>query len=137
MTVVKIVVDSYAWIEQFSGSKKGNKVREVLEGADLLYTPDVVLAEIARKYMREGFDVNIVKARLELISANSSITYLDSRLALESAKCYLELRDNAQKRKLNNPSLFDAIVLATSRVLKAKLLTGDLHFKPLSETIWI
>jgi predicted nucleic acid-binding protein len=135
--VVKIVIDSYAWIEQFTGSANGNKVKEVLESADELYTPDTVLAEIARKYIREGVEDDIVNTRLEQITANSNITYLDSKLAFESAKCYLELAENARKNKLNLPSLFDAIVLATARVTNAKILTGDVHFKSLPETIWI
>lgn len=134
---MRIVIDSYAWIELFSGSLKGNKVKEVLESADELYTPDIVLAEIARKYIREGVKDSIVKTRLEQISANSHITSLDSKLAFESAKCYLELAENARKNKLNLPSLFDAIILATGRARNAKVLTGDLHFKSLPETVWV
>jgi len=134
---VKIVIDSYAWIELFKGSINGNKVKEVLESADELYTPDTVLAEVARKYVREDTAKDVVNARLEQIGANSSIVCLDSKLAYESAKCYLELSDNARKNKFNTPSLFDAIVLATARVLNAKVLTGDQHFKSLPETIWI
>jgi predicted nucleic acid-binding protein len=134
---VKIVIDSYAWIELFIGSAKGHKVKEILESADEVYTPDTVLAEIARKYIREGIEDKIVNARLEQIVGASNITYLDAKLALESAKCYMELADNARKTKLSTPSLFDAIVLATGRSLNSKIVTGDEHFKLLSETVWI
>ena len=134
---MKIVIDSYAWIEQFTGSLAGKKVKEVLENADELITPDTVLAEIARKYIREGIESSIVNRRLEQITANSLIVCLDSKLALESAKCYIELVDIARNNKLNTPSLFDAIVLATARLLKANILTGDAHFRFLTETIWI
>lgn len=135
--MVKIVIDSYAWIELFKGSINGNKVKEVLASADELYTSDTVLAEIARKYLREGTERDIIDTRLEQIGANSNIVCLDSKLSYESAKCYLELSDGARKNKFNTPSLFDAIVLATARVLNAKVLTGDQHFKSLPETIWI
>jgi predicted nucleic acid-binding protein len=50
---MKIVIDSYAWVEHFLGSKKGQKKKEILDNADEVYTPDFVLAEIARKYVRE------------------------------------------------------------------------------------
>ncbi|HIE32764.1 MAG TPA: type II toxin-antitoxin system VapC family toxin [Thermodesulfobacteriaceae bacterium] len=50
----RVVVDSYAWIEYFSGSKAGELVKEYLISASSAYTPSIVLAEIARKYMREG-----------------------------------------------------------------------------------
>ncbi len=135
--MVKIVIDSYAWIELFLGSSKGSKVKEIIESADEVYTPNTVLAEIARKYIREGAEETTVNERLEQINAASSIAYLDSKVALESAKCYLELLAEARQRKLNSPSLFDAIVLATGRVFKAKILTGDEHFRSLPETVWI
>lgn len=134
---MKIVIDSYAWIELFIGSAKGCKVKEIVESADEVYTPDTVLAEIARKYIREGVEDKIVNTRLEQIIGASNITYLDAELALESARCYLELADNARKNKLNSPSLFDAIVLATGRSLESKILTGDEHFRFLPETVWI
>lgn len=134
---MKIVIDSYAWIEHFLGSEKGRKVDEILENTDEVYTPDTVLAEIARKYIREGVADKIVNARLDQIAGASDITHVDAKLALESAKCYLELADNARKTKLKTPSLFDAIVLATGRSFKAKILTGDEHFQVLPETIWI
>jgi predicted nucleic acid-binding protein len=134
---VKIVIDSYAWIELFLGSSKGSKVKEIIENADEVYTPDIVLAEIARKYTREGAKEEVVNVRLEQINSASKIVYLDNRIALESAKCYIELLAEARERKLKTPSLFDAIILATGRVFKAKVLTGDQHFHSLPETTWV
>lgn len=134
---MKIVIDAYAWIEFFTGSEEGRRVKEMLESADEVYTPDTVLAEIARKYIREGADGKTVEARLEIISAVSNISYIDAELALEAARCYLELAAKARETKLNLPSLFDAIVLATGRTLKSKIVTGDEHFKNLPETVWV
>ncbi len=137
MTAAKIVTDSYAWIEHFIGSEKGQKVDEILADANEVYTPDTVLAEIARKYLREGIDLQTVDQRLNEVGEASNIISIDVKLALNAAKCYLELDVNAKELKLNRPSLFDAIVLATGRLLKSKILTGDQHFKNLSETIWL
>jgi predicted nucleic acid-binding protein len=134
---VKIVTDSYAWIEHFIGSAKGNKVDEILENAEEVYTPDTVLVEIARKYIREGIDPKIVDQRLDQITEASNIICLDAKLAATAAKCYLEMEVNAKKSKLNRPSLFDAIILAMGRSLKSKIITGDQHFRNLPETIWI
>jgi predicted nucleic acid-binding protein len=134
---VKIVIDAYAWIEIFMGSEKGRRVKEIVESADEVYTPGTVLAEIARKYVREGADDKTVDARLETIIVASTIAHVDAKLALEAAKCYLELVAKARKTKLNLPSLFDAIVLATGRSLKSKIVTGDEHFRNLSETVWV
>ncbi len=57
--------------------------------------------------------------------------------AMEAAKCYMKLSDEAEKARLRTPSLFDAIVLATTKLLQAKVLTGDEHLKKLPETLWI
>jgi predicted nucleic acid-binding protein len=134
---VKIVVDAYAWIEVFLGSEKGRKVKEILERADEVFTPDTVLAEIARKYLREGADERTTDARLETITTASNVTQIDAKVALEAARCYRQLAANARKCKLKSPSLFDAIVLAVGRVVKAKIVTGDEHFRNLPETVWI
>jgi predicted nucleic acid-binding protein len=135
--VVKIVPDSYAWIEHFIGSGKGRKVDELLGNAEEVYTPDTVLAEIARKYVREGVDLKIVSQRLDEITEVSTIICLDAKLAALAAVSYLEMEIDAKKFSLNSPSLFDAIVLAVGRSFESKIVTGDQHFKNLLETIWV
>ena len=135
--MAKTVVDSYAWIEHFLGSEKGKKADKVLLDSEELYTPDVVLAEVARKYMREGINDSIIEERLGQMEDASSIIGLDSQTALVAAKCYLEMEARAKNQKQPTPSLFDAIVLAVGRALNAKVLTGDQHFKNLPETSWL
>jgi len=134
---VKIVIDTYAWIEIFIGSKNGEKAKEMLQKAEEIYTPDVVIAEIARKYLREGMKEQSILERLTTIEETSEIIPIDKKIAFESAKCYLELIEKAKTRKLKAPSLFDAIVLATVKTLGAKLVTGDEHFEEINETLWI
>ena len=134
---MKIVIDTYAWVELLLGSEKGKKVVEILENAEEVYTPNIVLAESARKFLREGNDESTVAEWLDIINAASNITQIDSPLALEAAKCHLELVEKAKQSKQNTPSLFDAIVLATARINQCKVLTGDEHFKNLPETIWL
>lgn len=134
---MKIVIDAYAWIEHFAGSVKGRKVKEIIENADDVYTPDTVLAEIARKYIREGVEEEVVDLRLQEIANASNIVHVDTKLALEAARCFLELRVTARKSKQREPSLFDGIVLATGRLLESKIVTGDEHFRSLAETLWI
>ena len=133
---MKTVVDTYAWIEVFIGSACGEKAKEIIQKSEEAYTPDVVIAEVARKYLKEGVKEQTILERLATIEETSEITPIDKNIALESAKCYLELVERAKERK-QAPSLFDAILLATARTLGAKLLTGDEHFKGIDETIWI
>lgn len=134
---MKIVVDAYAWIEIFIGSEEGKRAKENIEQASETYTPDTVLAEVARKYLREGMNQETVMDRLTIITEASSITSISMETAMEAAKCYMKLSDEAKKARLRTPSLFDAIVLATTKLLQAKVLTGDEHLKKLPETLWI
>jgi predicted nucleic acid-binding protein len=112
-------------------------VKDILESAEEIYTPGTVLAEIARKYLREGGSEKTVKARLQTISSASNIADLDVETAMEAARCHSGLVSHARNLKLDTPSLFDAIVLGTGRILKSKIVTGDEHFRNLPETIWI
>ena len=134
---MKIVVDSYAWIEHFLGNEKGVKTDEILQDSDEVFTPDIVLAEIARKYTRESIEDGLILIRMQQIEDASNVIGLNAEISLLAAKCYQELEANTKKLKLNQPSLFDAIILAMGRSLKAKILTGDQHFKNLPETLWL
>ncbi|MEM3566313.1 MAG: PIN domain-containing protein [Candidatus Bathyarchaeia archaeon] len=132
-----VVVDSYAWIEIFIGSSRGEKAMKTIREAEDAYTPDIVLTEIARKYIREGAKENTIQQRLKTIEETTEITPINPQTAIESAKCYTQLTEKAKKEGLKAPSLFDAIILATAKTLNAKLITGDQHFKDLNQTIWI
>ena len=134
---MRIVVDSYAWIELFLGSPMGSKVRELIETADESFTPDSVLAELSRKYFREGAAEKLVRERLSAVQGASQIVNITPDLAVHSSKAYLDLFERAKKRKLQSPSLFDGLVLGTARLRDAKVVTADPHFKDLPETIWI
>jgi len=128
-------VDSYAWVELFLGGQKGQRVRGIIAEADEVRTPDVVLAELSRKYLREKAEVSTVRSRLETITSASLVTPVGVDVAVKAGEAFLELVDRAAKQRRRAPSLFDVIVLATARVHDSQVLTGDEHFEGLSETI--
>ncbi|MGB9760358.1 MAG: PIN domain-containing protein [Thermoproteota archaeon] len=134
---MKIVVDSYAWVELFSGSNKGRIVKEKLSEASEVYTPDVVVTELARKYRKDNVDVETIRARLSKISEISKIVSITEDIAIKASELDLELRKRAKESKLKEPSLFDAIVLATAKTLNASVITGDEHFRERTEAIWV
>jgi len=131
-----IVLDSYAWVEYFLGSEAGKIVKEYLNIEEAV-TPSIVLAEIARKYLREQIDEKEVVRRLEFVSANSIIAEIDVDLSVAAAKAYLEILEKAEREKLKKPGLTDGIVFAIGKTLGAKIVTGDEHFKRLTEVIFI
>jgi len=130
-----IVLDSYAWIEHFAGTEKGKITRRYLTDGGI--TPSIVLAEIARKYFREGFGSKDVVKRLNFVLAKSEIYEIDIDLAVAASEAYVQLSKKAEKEGLDSPSLADGIVLATARATRSKLITGDRHFKNLDEAIYI
>lgn len=134
---MKIVADARAWIELFAGTRKGEFVKKKLEEADVLITPDTVLAEVARKYFREGIREETTRQRLSTIMEASEPAYIDDDIAVEAAKAYMQLEKRAKDAGIAKPGLFDGIVLAIARKNEGKVLTGDEHFKGLPETIWI
>jgi len=137
MTVLKIVADSWAWVELFKASAPGKAAKERIEESDEAFTPSLVLAELARKYLKESEEAITIRKWLQTISEATQIIEIDIRLAEESAKASMELVKKARDEGLRKPGLGDAIVLATARVCRAQLLTGDSHFKGLPETMWL
>lgn len=134
---VKIVADAYAWVELFAGTRKGEFAKGKMEEAETVITPDTVLAEVARKYIREGLKEETTRQRLSTILEASEPAYIDDDIAVEAGKAYLQLEKRAKDAGLRKPSLFDALILAVARKIGGKVLTGDEHFEGLPETIWI
>jgi predicted nucleic acid-binding protein len=107
----------------------------MIADADEVRTPDIVLAEISRKYLREKAEKETVKSRLETITSASLLTPVGVEVAMKTGEASLELAERAAKQRRRAPGLFDAIILATARVYDFKVLTGDEHFEGLPETI--
>lgn len=112
-------------------------MKRLIREAEEVRTPDIVLAEVARKYLREEVDETRIKERLETIRSASSIVPIDNAVAFQAGKAFLELAEKAKKERGKSPGLFDAIVLATARVYDSRIITGDEHLKTLPETISI
>ena len=124
----KCVIDSYAWIEYFRGSKAGEIAREYIEGRGAL-TPSVVLAELSDKYCREGQEFG---GDLFFIKSKSQIIPLDECIALLAGEI-----NATMKKEVRGWGMADSIILSTARKNGAKVVTGDQHFKNMKETIML
>jgi len=123
------VVDAYAWVEYLRGSDKGERVKKILEGDNEVYTCSVTLAEVISKVVRSGLSQDIA---YQAITLNSRVIGVDAELSKEAGILHAEVRN-----KVRDFSLADAYVLACSKRLRAKILTGDPHFKDMPESIII
>jgi len=92
---LRILVDSYAWVELFLGSVKGGRVKGLIESADEAFTPDTVLAELSRKYLREKIPERLVRERLSAVQGASHVLSITPELAVSASKAYLELAESA------------------------------------------
>lgn len=108
--------DSWAWVEYFRGSAAGRKVKEILEGEEILFTPSICIAELKVKYLAEDRDPG---DRLGFIKSRTSIISVDASVAEAAAE--LKLRHGLH--------MVDAVVLACARATRSDLLTGDRHFQ--------
>ncbi len=131
------IVDSYAWIEFIAGTQHEPRVREILSTADLLITPDIVLAEVARRLARDRLGSDKVREKVEDIATLSQVAPITTEVALGVSSADDVLRRGARSRGLKTPGLSDAVILSTARVFDGQVLTGDLHFKGLPETSWL
>ena len=132
-----VIVDSFAWIEFLRGTPLEPAIRRQLAAADVVATPDLVLAEVARKLARDGISRAIAGRKLRDISTLSNVAPVTIDVALGVARADDDLRANAKARGLDRPGLADAVVLSTTRTLNGKVLTGDAHFRGLPETEWL
>jgi predicted nucleic acid-binding protein len=132
-----VIVDSYAWVEFLAAGPQGPKVRERLETPGEIVTPDIVPAEVARVFARQGMDPSRIEGHLRSIGALSAIRPVNVEIALETAKADQELRQSARRTKIGPPSFADAIILSFARCLGGKVLTADPHFRGFAEVDWI
>ncbi|UCE75004.1 MAG: PIN domain-containing protein [Methanomassiliicoccales archaeon] len=117
-----VTFDSSAWIEYFSGSDLGRIVKGYVDTAETIYTPTIDLLEIKNKYQREK---KKWKSRIDFICDRSSIVDIDTDIALLAAD---------MKKDFGLYSI-DAMIYASARMTKSKLLTKDKHFKELKDVV--
>lgn len=76
-----------------SCSNQGRKALKIIQESEEAYTPDIVLAEVARKYMREGASETLIPQSLKTIEEPTGINPNNPQIAIESAKCYMQLTE--------------------------------------------
>ena len=116
------VIDTYAWMEYFRGSGEGKITQNYIEHEDCA-TSSVTIAELSEKYKREN---KKFEEDFYFIVATAKIMDLSSEIALMAGEINYE-----NKKKIKNWGMSDSIILATAKLLNAKVITGDEHFKNL------
>ncbi len=123
--MTRLVVDSWAWVEYFDGSRLGQNVGERISGDVELWTSVVSLTELVSKYRRKR--ISEEKA-IEAIHSLSRFGIPNGDDAIQAGRLHAEVRS-----KSPDFSLVDAFVLQLARKLDAKVLTGDSDFRGIKE----
>ena len=89
----------------------------------------MTIAEVVSKVARKSMNV---KTAYDVLLNNSQVVNADEEISLEAGLLHFEMR-----KTMKDFGLADAYVLATARKLKAKVLTGDPHFKNMKEAVLI
>jgi predicted nucleic acid-binding protein len=113
-----VTFDTYAWVEYFSGTRKGELARDYVESPCVILTPAIALFELSRKYLREG---KPQEKAVAFVCQRSKVVPFDSELALVASRIAVE-------RKL---AAADAAVYATGIANSSVILTGDDHLQGL------
>ncbi|MCD4767886.1 MAG: PIN domain-containing protein [Methanosarcinales archaeon] len=122
-----MLLDSFAWMEYFMGTQEGEKVRRFVDDDMQLYTSPIVIAEIYSKSLRTDGNA---EERKDFIVKRCALIVLDEIIAVEAAKIHAE-----KKIKTPDFGLADALILASARNRKIKVVTGDPHFKDFKDAV--
>ena len=115
----KYMLDSSAWIEYFSGSESGARIKNVVEG-DTTVTSILSIAEISDKFSREKERFDKFLAFIKNVSSVVNITILS---------CSESGRLKAERRKIKKKfSLADAIIYLSAKENSCTLVTLDHDF---------
>jgi len=115
----KYIIDSSAWIEYFSGTDKGRKVKELLIGAQT-FTTGIVIAEVSTHFLKKGLQASQAVAA---IKTQAALLPIDFHIGEQSAEIYVTERKTRSKF-----GLADAHIVATAKTHHLKIITCDMDF---------
>jgi PIN domain nuclease of toxin-antitoxin system len=120
--MTRLVLDSFAWIEEITGTPLGSIVRQLIEDQhNETFTSTVTVPEVVSHAQRRG--VNGRKTA-EAIEVGSIVVPMDFTLAVSTGLIHAE-----RKKRSPDFSYGDAAVTALARLMRARIVTGDAHFK--------
>lgn len=124
------ILDSYAWIEYFIGSKKGEIVKNlVLDEKNHFFTVDCCLAEIMGWALVNNKDFNML---FKIIRTNSIILPAMEHDWIEAG------REKYEQRKMQQDfGLIDAMILTKQKKFLCRIISGDKHFKKIKNVVFL
>ncbi len=126
---MKIIIDSYAWIEYLDGSSLGERVKKIIEGDNELFSLNLTISEVISRIKRKKMDF---ESAYQSIISISKIVEITPELTKKAGIFHAEIRE-----KIKDFGLVDCLILILARELNTKILTGDEHFRGFKEAIML
>jgi predicted nucleic acid-binding protein len=127
--VTGILIDTYAWMEIFSGSAWGERALACLKNHTLQAVSVLTLYELQYR-LGHVYGEEKAASLLATVVANTEVLPVTGRIAVDAGKIKA-----IQKRAGSSLGAVDCLILATARVHHLEILTGDRHFAGFEETI--
>jgi len=128
--MTRIVVDAFAWVEYLAGTPRGEQSRvHIDDESNEVFTAALSVSEIVSRGARGGENARALAERLE---AASVVVPMDFTLAVSTGLIHAERR-----KKVKDFPYGDAAVVAVARRMKARVLTGDPHFRDEPQVIYL
>ena len=129
MKTFNALIDSYAWIEFFLGSAKGEIVKNYIDSGESS-TPLIVIAELSAKYA--PLPLELWEERLGFIQQKTEILPMTLEITSHAGRTRQQMRKNRLKF-----GLADAIIYETAKFNGLSVISGDPHFKGLPDVIFL
>jgi len=124
------LVDSWAWIEYFIGSKNGSTLKKLLGNKNHKFiTMECTISELKCYCLRNDLDFNRMHSALK---KNSILLPVMANHWLEAAQIRHEIRKN-----IKDFGLIDSILVAKQNEFKCHIVSGDSHFKKMKNVVYI
>jgi predicted nucleic acid-binding protein len=117
-----VVLDTWAWIEYWKGNEE---VREIIVGPEDKITSMITIAELERFY---GANTERMDSMVTKIRARSRLVPVDLAIARTAGSV---------RRNMKEGGIADAIIYATALKNRARVVTGDPHFKTMEHVIFV
>ncbi len=111
--------------------------RDLINRNDACFTPPVVLAEVAHRGRKDGFEKRKTVQELTDTPAASEVIPITPGLAVAASSAARELQATARARRLPLPGLADGLILGTTRITESRLISADPHFHRFRATLWL
>jgi len=125
----RLVLDSWAWLELFRGSKEGSAIDQKIATAPESFTSAITLAEVVSVSARRGRPTGDKAAAIRI---QSKVVVPSAEDAIEAGLLHAEMKKNVP-----NFSLTDAFVLQLARKLDARVLTDDPDLRGIKEAVFV